>query len=212
MVTTMQQKRRDAIKGLNPLLSRERYKYTIQDVRKGGYISFNGQNFLVVSVSKYLDVKWTLFKKRKKDYFVTELELFSLKTGETSYIEWEFDDKLEIYLTTKEIKLRELTFNGQKIKKNILEDISEEEEGDIEFSGETYSYVEDDTWAGLYFRDASVKEGIPVRFYEFESKKGTSLTVEVWYEEVGDDRPEREAFLSSELSSNKIEILQLEAK
>lgn len=212
MITSIQQKRRDAIKGLNPLHSSDRYKYSIKDVNKGGYISFDGQNWLVGSVSKYLDVKWSTFKKRKKDYFVTELELFSLKTGKKTYLEWEFDDSLEVYQTTKEIKLNQLTSNGQKIKKNVLEGISEEEEGDIKYLGEVYSYIEDDTWAALYFKDEGTTGGIPVRFYEFESKKGINLTVEVWYDEVGDDRPEREAFLSTEISSSKIEILQLKAQ
>ena len=211
MITTIQQKRRDAIKGLTPIASSNRYQYSIQDVQTGGYIAFDNQNWKVLSLSKYLDVKWSSFKKRKKDYLITELELFSLKSGKITYLEWEFDDELEIYQTTQEIKLKELTFNGQKIKKNVLEDISEEEEGDIKYKGEVYSYMEDYTWAGLYFKDESVKEGIPVRFYEFESNKGISLTVEMWYDEVGDDRPEREAFLSCELSSNKIEILQLKA-
>ncbi len=211
MITAIQQKRRDAIKGLNPITSSNRYKYSIQDIQTGGYIAFDNQNWKVLSLSKYLDVKWSNFKKRKKDYLVTELELFSLKSGKTTYLEWEFDDELEIYQTTQEIKLKELTFNGQKIKKSVLEDISEEEEGEIKYKGELYSYMEDYTWAGLYFKDESSQEGIPVRFYEFESKRGISLTVEMWYEEVGDDRPQREAFLSCELSPTKIEILQLKA-
>ncbi len=208
-INNIQQKRRDAIKGLNPIKSSQRYKYSLKDVKAGGYISFNNENYLVKSLSRYLETKWS-FKKKKNDYYVTELELFSLKTGEVLFMEWEFDDELEIYVTQKEIKLKDLTSSGsKKVSKSILEDIAEEEEGEIQYNSQKYYYIEDDTWAALYFKDAN-SEGIPVRFYEFESDNEEYITIEMWYDEVGDDRPEREAFISQEVSPKEIEILQLD--
>jgi len=204
-----QQQRRDAIKGLHPIPSNDRYKYTLKDIKIGGYISFKNENYLVRSINKYLETKWS-FKKKKSDYFVTELELFSLKTGEILFMEWEFDDNFDIYITEKEIKLRDLTVNNKVVNKSILENISENEEGKIRYNNDIYYYSENDTWAALYFKNKD-SEGIPVRFYEFESDNGQCLTVEMWYDEINDTRPEREAFLSKEVSPKQIEILQLEA-
>ena len=65
----------------------------------GGYLDIHDATYEVVAVSKYLDVKWDNFKKRKKDYWVTELELFHLLSGEKTFVEWEIDDDVEFALT-----------------------------------------------------------------------------------------------------------------
>jgi len=207
-INVLQQKRRDAIKKLHPITAKERFKHTIMDVKKGGFISLNNENFLVASVSKYLETKWS-FKKMKNEFYVTELELFSITTGKTIFIEWSYDDELEISQTKKEIKLKELTSNKSKVSKKVLEDISEEEEGEIKYNGTSFYYIEDDTWAALYFKNEN-SDGIPVRFFEFESDDEEYLTVELWYDEIGDDKAKREAFISEEIKPDSIKVLQLE--
>jgi hypothetical protein len=84
----------------------------------------------------------------------------------------------------------------------MLESIADEERGTVLYSGVRYHYSEDDTWAGLFYSGDS--DALPVRFYEFESNKGLSLTIEAW---VDDADVEREAFLSRELNVKNITVL-----
>ena len=51
------------------------------------------------------------------------------------------------------------------------------------------------------------KNGIPMRAYEFESSNGKYLSIETWHE---DDRPEREAFLSHQINTHQISVLQIQ--
>jgi len=201
--------RLEAIRGLNPMTEKSRASFDITAIKKGGYLDLNGQTWKVVNVFMYLDVKWDNFKRRKNDYWITELELFSLNTGESIYIEWEIDDELEICQTDALIKMRDIKFSGKSLSRTDLEYIADEEEGDVTVNGKTYSYSEDDTWAGLFFKRIGDKDGIPMRAYEFESDSGKCLTVETWHED-DDDRPDREAFLSHPIKSHAITVLQIE--
>lgn len=197
-------KRLGAIRGLNPMPEAERHKFGIADLKIGGYFSFRGQNWKVVSISRYLDVKWENFGRRKKEDWTTELTFLSLSTGELGFIEYSKDDFFEIFFTEKEVKLRELG-----IGRSELEAIADEEEGYVFLGGMRFHYSEDETWAALYFREGE-SVGIPVRFYEFEGDDGTCLTVELWHDDMtGDAHPEREAFISGEIDPSELAILQL---
>jgi len=201
------QERLTAIRGLNPVSVTERKSFDIRNLKKGGYVDWDDQTWLVQNVYLYLDVKWKDFSKRKKDYWVTELELVSLNTGKVCFVEWEYDDELEVSQTDSIVALRDIHYDGRSIKYRDLEDIAEEEEGEVIVAGTTYFYVEDDTWAGLFMKAGGSKEGTPMRAYEFASKKDTYLTIETWHED-NDDRPEREAFISHEIKGNLFEVLQ----
>ncbi|MEY8262687.1 MAG: hypothetical protein RPR98_00665, partial [Bermanella sp.] len=50
-------------------------------------------------------------------------------------------------------------------------------------------------------------EPLQVRLYEFGSADDQYLTIELWQDE--DSKPEREAFISMELSHKEISILQI---
>ena len=204
------QQRLAAIRGLNPAPLAERASFDIRNLKKGGYVDWDGQTWRVQNVYLYLDVKWKDFSKRKKDYWVTELELLSLNTAKVRFVEWEYDDELEVSQTDSTVPLRDIQYNGRAIKHRDLEDIAEEEEGDVVVAGTTYAYVEDDTWAGLFMKAGGSKEGTPMRAYEFASRKGTYLTIETWHED-DDDRPEREAFISHGVKANLFEVLQAAA-
>ncbi|MFK5913801.1 MAG: DUF4178 domain-containing protein [Woeseiaceae bacterium] len=201
------QERLVAIRGLNPAPVADRKSFDIRDLKKGGYVDWDSQTWLVKNVYLYLDVKWKDFSKRKKDYWVTELELYSLNNGQIRFVEWEFDDELEVSQTDSIVALRDIQYDGRSIKHRDLEEISEEEEGEVIVDGTKYFYVEDDTWAGLFIKSGGSKEGIPMRAYEFASQQATYLTIETWHEE-DDERPEREAFLSHEVKANVFEVLQ----
>lgn len=196
-----------AIRGLNPLSSVEQNKLDITNLKKGGYLELDGQTWRVTNIFLYLDVKWDNFKPRKKDYWVTELELFSLETGKTMYVEWEIDDELEVCQTDSLVKMRDIKFDGKSLSRADLDYIADEEEGTVTYGGVDYAYSEDDTWAGRFIKANGSKDGIPMRAYEFESDDDTFLTIETWHED-DDERPDREAFTSHQINSKTISILQ----
>jgi hypothetical protein len=197
--------RLSAIRGLQPSQLVTTAAKSINKLAKGGYIEIDGQTYLVSEVSKYLDVKWKSFKKRKNDYWVTELLLFNLLTGEKKYIEWEIDDELEMSQTLAQIKIKDIAYEGRPITRSNLEEIAEEENGAIRFDGETFDYIEDDTWAALYHAE-KFEEPLQVRMYEFSSDSGKNLTIELWENE--ESKPEREAFISREINLKLVFILQ----
>ncbi len=204
------QQRLAAIRGLNPAPLVERQSFDIRHLKKGGYVDWDGQTWLVQNIYLYLDVKWKNFSRRKKDYWVTELELVSLNSAKVRFVEWEYDDELEVSQTDSTVPLRDIQYNGRAIKHRDLEDIAEEEEGNVVVAGTTYAYVEDDTWAGLFMKPGGSKKGTPMRAYEFASRKGTYLTIETWHED-DDERPEREAFISHVVNAQLFEVLQTAA-
>ena len=201
------QERLTAIRGLTPAPIAKRKSFDIRNLKKGGYVDWDDQTWLVQNIYLYLDVKWKDFSKRKKDYWITELELYSLNTGKVRFVEWEYDDELEVSQTDSIVQLRDIQYEGRPIKRRDLEEIAEEEEGEVIVDGTKYFYVEDDAWAGLFMKVGGSKEGTPMRAYEFASQKDTYLTIETWYEE-DDDRPEREAFISHEIKANLFQVLQ----
>jgi hypothetical protein len=196
-----------AIRSMYPIAVSERHNCDITDVKVGGFLSFRKQNWKVLEKSKYEEVKWEKFGKKKNPEVTHELKLFSLKTGEIVYLEYSVDDELSIYITEKEVKLRDLN-----LSRTALDEISEEEEGVVTYNGNFFDYNDDESWAALYFKDESSTNGLKVRFYEFENSSNQTLTVELWQDEDESERPDREAFLSSELLSSEIVVLQIEEK
>ena len=76
----------DAVRAMpEPIPPRDRYRHGIEDVRQGGYLRCAGQLYQVVTISAY----------REKAESWSELELFSLTSGGTTYLEWEKDDEVE---------------------------------------------------------------------------------------------------------------------
>ncbi|MBQ0730802.1 MAG: DUF4178 domain-containing protein [Oleispira antarctica] len=196
-----------AVRGLSPIQSERDCKQDIRHVKKGGYLEIKSDTYLVTQVFRYLEVKWNSFKKKKNEYWVTELQLLNVITGEKTFIEWEFDDELEVSQTVTDVQLRELSENGKPISRKTLDDIAEEEYGILKYNGMNYHYVEDDTWAALFYRNES-DTPLQVRMYEFKGDDGSYLTLELWEDE--DSKPEREAFISKELAAVSIKVLQTE--
>ncbi|MDH5518032.1 MAG: DUF4178 domain-containing protein [Gammaproteobacteria bacterium] len=201
--------RLEAIRGLNPLPVEKRKKLDVTSLKKGGYLELDDQTWKVNQLFFYLDVKWYDFSRRKKDYWVTELELFSLNTGKTIYLEWEIDDRLEISKTTALVKLRDIRVGNKAVSRADLDYIADEEEGKVEFNGVSYAYCEEDTWAGLFLKSKDSKAGVPMRSYEFESDDEQYLSIETWHKD-DKDRPQREAFLSQPINKHSITVLQTE--
>ncbi len=199
-----------AIRSLEVLPKQERQKLDITSVKKGGFIELNNDTWQIINYYSYLDVKWEDFSPRKKDYWVIELELYSLTKGIKTFVEWEIDDELELCLIDASIKLRDIQFEGKSLTRKNLAYIEDEEEGEVNYKGTKYFYSDDDTWAGLFFKmpeDAKTKSNaIPLRMYEFESDDGQYLSIESWHE--NEDKAEREAFISHSIKSTDIQVLQ----
>lgn len=195
------------VRGISPTLSAKDCKQDIRHVKKGGYLEIKSETYLVTQVFRYLEVKWNSFKKKKNEYWATEFQLFNVITGEKTFIEWEFDDELEVSQTVSDVQLRELSENGKPISRKTLDKIAEEEHGILKYNGMNYYYVEDDTWAALFYRNES-DTPLQVRMYEFKGDDGSYLTLELWEDE--DSKPEREAYISKELAAASIKVLQTE--
>jgi hypothetical protein len=178
----------------------------IQDCKIGSFLELNSLTYKIDKLNKYLDVKWSSFARRKKEYWVYELTLSCLENASTKFIEWEVDDELEVFETIEELKIRDVRYNDGTLTKSMLEYISDEEEGTVVYKGVKYYYSDDDTWAALFFDCDVDDDGGQVRFYEFESDDGVSLTIESW---VDEEKTEREAFLSKKVTLSKINILNI---
>lgn len=202
---TEYRQRFDAIRGLSMHSVGDRPKVDITAVKQGGYVEFGGDSFQVVKLNRYLEVKWEDFSKLKKDYWVTELLLLNLLTGESATIEWEVDDELELSVTIQRVSLSDLSFRGKRLKYSDLEEIAEEEEGVVSIDGIKFHYEEDDTWAALYY-DENASDHSQVRMMEFSGGGNKSLTVELWEDEGA--KPDKEAFLSEVLKPSAVKVLQ----
>ncbi|PWK42181.1 DUF4178 domain-containing protein [Pleionea mediterranea] len=197
------------VRGLTLFNPMDKSALKVQSINSHSYLDINNETYKVTGVSRYLDVKWNNFKKRNNDYWVTELQLVHLVSGKSTFIEWEYDDELEIGETLAEVKLRDIQFDGKPLTRAALEYIADEEMGSVTCQGKTYHYVEDDTWAALYYRSNDATP-LPVRMYEFASDDDQFLTVEAWEED--DDKPSREAFISRSVKETSVVVLQLGQK
>jgi hypothetical protein len=198
--------RTEAMRGLYPMAEADRHQYDIRDLKVGGYFTLKKENWKVLSLSRYQETKWNFTKDKK--YQLWELEIISLKSAEIRYIEWGFDDDLEIYISQDQLKFRDLKDEetDKRIGKSDLDRISDQE-GGVTYKGQVYWYEDNESWAAKFYRNNKVDEPELVRFYEFETEKGDSLTIESWHDE--DDR-ECEIWTSSEVQSHDIQVLQLE--
>jgi hypothetical protein len=184
----------------------DRHAASLAEVGVGGVVRIAGNVYVVTKTATYTETD-DKYKKRL-DYVVTELVLFSLKTGETRYIEWAIDDELEISFTERKLTKAEI---GQRLKYDDgevvdLDDMDEvvDKEWEVVFAGTTYDY--DDDWPARYAASDG-RTGF-VYFYEFgDSTKGW-LTLEAWSNDGKEGGTwEYEVYLSHDLSASAVEII-----
>ncbi len=204
-----------AIRGFNPatmVASSARHKHTIKDVREGGFIRFGGKTFRVDGISTYVEM--TDGFKRDKAFSWQELTLFCLENGQTSYLEWEEDDKIKIHLTVANLSFRDLRDDEDgAIDEDDLDALCDDGEA-IFCKGFRFDY--DDDYAARYVRGGRGREKKKgskaydkVYFYEFALSGGDSITIEEWTD--GEDE-DYEVFLSRPLQPSEIEIISLGGK
>jgi Holliday junction resolvase len=187
--------------------SAERHALSITKVGVGGVIRIASEVFVVQKTATYTETDAKF--KVAKDYQVTELVLFSLKTGETRYIEWSVDDEVEISFTERKLGRSDLgrfTYDdGEAIDLDDMDEIAENE-WEVVLNGKTYDY--DDDWPARYVASDGRKSC--VYFYEFGTSEMGWLTVEAWSndgKEAGEW--EYEVFVSRNLAAASVEIISL---
>ncbi len=174
----------------------------------GGYLEIGADTYRVCGHDRYLDVRWSDFRRRKRQEWVHELTLLHLTTGRRIWVEWSCDDAPEMTETVQTLRLKDILFNGRPVSRRALEDIADAGSGVVYWHGRAFHYDEDETWAALYFR-ADSNTPLPVRMYEFVSSDEMYLTIEAWH--ADGERPMREAFVSRPLETGRVKVLQFGA-
>ena len=187
------------------ILESERHAHTIDKVGVGGVIRVGGETFVVQKTATYIETN----EKHTKDrgYVVTELVLFSLKTGETRYIEWALDDELDISFTQRKLTNVELNRelrDDEGAAFDVHEDIDEcvDQGWSIRLGGVEYPY--DDDWACRF--NSSDGRAHNAHIYEFGSTAVGWLTIEGWESGKG---WEYEGYLSQTIPARSIEVISL---
>lgn len=185
----------------------QRSAQDLRQVKQGAVLRFGNKTYRVTATATLTECD-KRYKELKK-YTVTEFVLFCFETGETRYLEWEYDDELEVSFTERKLSAREvsktLTYDdGEPANLDNLKTLIVEEEWELVFKGKTYDY--DDDWYGKY-RSSDGREA-NVFIAEFGDDSVGWLTVECWVDEDGEN-PEYEVFLSSDISPRSIEIVSL---
>ncbi len=178
----------------NPIPKENRHKYSIKDIKKNGFIKIDDKLYHVLPYGKFFD--------KKDEWF--ELKITCIDTGKSTYLEWEEDDELEIFLSIKELDFSDLKDDeNEEIDEDDLNQITQEED-DIFFNGKKFEYEDD--YKASYLRARDNKK-FHIYLYEFEAKNGQNITIENWSN--NDERPDYEIWLSKEIPSKSIEIISL---
>ncbi len=195
-----------SIKPETVIPAQNRHAASLDEVGIGGVVRIAGNAYVVTKTATCTETDDTF--KKNKSYVVTELTLFSLRTGETRYLEWAVDDEFEISFTERKLTKAEV---GQRLRYDDgevvdLDDMDEivEKEWEVVFAGTTYDY--DDDWAARY-KASDGRTGF-VYFYEFGDSSTGWLTVEAWSDDGKEGGAwEYEVYLSHDLPASSIEII-----
>lgn len=145
-------------------------------IGKKTVIGLENRTYLVMGKAQYRELDWDTWRQLSGNA-IHELELLCLETGGTAYLEWNYDDKVEAYLS-KEKHSNDPSVYGARDWQQFLDDDHLDSSLTITVGGITYRYNDDESWAARFEREADNKKQF-VRCYEFEHRTD-SLTIEVW--------------------------------
>lgn len=173
------QKRLNTIRTLskNKLISKsDQTKLTLKEAGSGSFFEYQNQNYFIEALNRYEEMSDDF--KTSQGYYITELTCLCLETGQTVHFEWEFDDELEISITTERYTFRNLKDDqGASIDGDDLDQIADDKDV-IVINNEKFWYEDD--WAAVYHKDGAEEK---VFMYEFENESSTKfLTIEEWTE------------------------------
>ena len=141
----------------------------IENVGPGGMIHLSGigsemEEFDVTILAKHL------YREGNAEWYELEGESPSGKV----WIDLEEDDTLELAITLKKLKLRDVG-----LTKGRLREIDDEEEGEIVYQGETYVYEDSDE--ATFYRYGDRSNGERFYYWDFENNAGDRfIGVERW--------------------------------
>lgn len=184
----------EAIRQLSNVIHKNnRSKYTLDHIKKGGFLKLKNDLCVVENIFTYSagNEKWY------------EIELYSILTSETIYLEYEIDDTIEMYQTIKAFNVRELGFSM-----DAIEEMSDNEKGSFKFENQTFFY-EDDYKAKFSRNETDAPEKLYL--YEFSNEaEDLFLTIEEWESQDGDQKEyDYKGYLSKQLTFKDIEVLSL---
>ncbi len=142
---------------------------SIENIGAGGVLTLSGVKNGVEDLDLVVYARH-LYKNQTYQWY----ELIA-DGGEKSYsIEIEMDDDLEIHLSQKNLKLRDL-----EIKKDQLIVMADEEDGKIQFEGKSYYFDEKGEY--MFHRNCDLEKGAPVSLMEFMTEdRKNFLAIEFW--------------------------------
>ncbi|MCF6247710.1 MAG: DUF4178 domain-containing protein [Desulfobacula sp.] len=171
---------------------------SIRNAGENAFFEYLGHTYCIKEKNRYEETSDDF--KTKKDYFIYELTCLCLETGKTVHFEWEFDDELEISMTTERFSFRNLKDDqGEAIDGDDLDQIAEDKDA-IVINGETFWYEDD--WASIFVRSAKEEK---VYMYEFQNEGGTKfLSIEEWQ---GSGKDEYQIYTSIPINPDSISII-----
>ena len=172
-----------------PIPEDERHKFSVENLKLGGFLKFEGKIYFVAGMNAY----------EKQRLRWPELVLYCLQDGTTRYLEWEGGDEVSVFVSLKKLTFKDVGIKG----KEELWKISNEEEGVVLHEGQRFSY--DDDSAVKFFREAKGR-GTPFHQYLFASDdEQMFICIEEWGDE--DEGYEHNAILSGKVNPDAIDVL-----
>lgn len=113
----------------------ESMKQDLRSLKPGAVIAMRGENYRVEERSRYQEGQWKWY----------EYQLMNLINGTQVFLEWEFDDQLELSLYDRKIKFAQLDLSPDDLSR-----MDNNESGSFRFQGTKWIYEESDE--ALYFR------------------------------------------------------------
>lgn len=157
-------KRFDAVSELPQLLPEDqRRNHSITDVRPGGCIKVGATPYRVLERYWYTEGSYVWY----------EVQLYNLTTGEITYLEWEIDDELEVFMESERLS----NLADANLTPSKLAEMDDEETGTVTYNGNTYSY--DDSGIATFYRKEG-DTGQEVKYWDLVGPSGMLMGVEKW--------------------------------
>ncbi|HBK80684.1 MAG TPA: hypothetical protein DDZ83_13600 [Nitrospinae bacterium] len=161
--------RRKQLEAQAPLKSYAKDELRIENVGPGAVIHLTGIGPDMDEFDLKVIAKHT-YRQGESNWYELECD----KGSENVWIDMEEDDELELAVTLRKLKLRDIG-----IDKDDLTRMDDDEEGKFEFEGDTY-WLEDSD-AAVFYRYSDDKNAENFYYWDFEVESGKkSIGVEKW--------------------------------
>ena len=187
--TATETRYREQFEAIRQMPPPERFTHSIEDVGSGGYIRFEGKSYQVKGLNDY----------ERQGYRWPELTIYCLNNGETSYLEWEKEDDVSVFVSREKLDFVRV---GLESKEKLWK-ISDDEQGEARYGGKTFSYHEDS--AVMFHRDQGDQA---TRFHQYlfaAPDRKAFIAIEEWGDD--DEGYEHNVVLSEYIDPKAIDVL-----